>query len=331
MESSEIRRLRRALLAWYAVARRDLPWRRTSEPYRIWLSEVMLQQTRAAAAAPYYQRFLERFPNVEALAAAPEQDVLALWAGLGYYTRARLLHRAAQQVASLGRFPDDYDSIRALPGVGDYTAAAVASIAFAQPHAVLDGNVARLLSRLTAESGIISLPATRARLQATASLLLDPKAPGAFNQAMMELGATVCLPRVPLCNSCPLQASCSAYQTGRQAELPVKAPRKPFHSALRELLLIRRRGAILFRQLSPSSPRLAGFWELPERASLPDALRLRLLGSFPHTIVQTRYECQVWEATLPSAPAGLRWIDLRRFSEFPVSTISKKALKIAGI
>src|SRR5690349_5158936 len=190
--------------AWYARGHRDLPWRSTGDPYRIWVSEIMLQQTRAQAVIPYYERFLTRFPSVPALAAAKEDEVLALWSGLGYYSRARNLLRAARQIAAAGSFPSDYDAIRALPGIGDYTAAAVASIAFGRPHAVLDGNVLRVVARMENDAADIRSSRTRERFREIAQSWLDPRDPGHFNQALMELGATVCLPRNPLCLVCPL-------------------------------------------------------------------------------------------------------------------------------
>src|SRR6266516_234894 len=190
--SADEREFRKALLSWYAGAKRVLPWRETRDPYRIWISEVMLQQTRVAAVIPYYERFLARFPDLATLAAAPEQELLAAWGGLGYYSRARNLQRAAQQMR--GRFPSDYESIRALVGVGDYTAAAVASIAFGLPYAVVDGNVLRVLSRVTNDASDIGSLKTKKRMQALADTLLAQSDPGLYNQALMELGATVCLP-----------------------------------------------------------------------------------------------------------------------------------------
>ena len=179
------------LTEWYRHGHRALPWRATSDPYRIWVSEIMLQQTRAQAAIPYYERFLARFPAVEVLAAASEDEVLSLWAGLGYYTRARNLRRAAREIVTAGGFPRDYEAIRALPGVGDYTAAAIASIAFGLPYAVIDGNVLRVVARLENDASDIGSPRTRARFREAAQEWLDRRDPGRFNQAMMELGATV--------------------------------------------------------------------------------------------------------------------------------------------
>jgi len=215
-------RFGRLLLAWYSRGHRDLPWRNTRDPYRIWISEIMLQQTRAQAVIPYYLRFLERFPTVEALAAAEEDTVLALWSGLGYYSRARNLRLAARLIVASGPFPGTYEAIRELPGIGDYTAAAIASIAFDLPHAVLDGNVLRVVARVANDAADIASNRTRERFRAIAQEWLVPAEPGHFNQALMELGATVCLPRNPLCLVCPLADCCRARQEGAIAQVPVK-------------------------------------------------------------------------------------------------------------
>ena len=201
---------------------RDLPWRRTDDPYRIWLSEVMLQQTRVDQARPYYERFVTAYPTVQALAAAPLDDVLLNWEGLGYYSRARNLHKAARKVVDVfgGQIPDTYEAIRTLPGIGPYTAAAVLSIAFGRPHAVLDGNVARVLTRVFTIHDDVKANPTRKNLQALADVLLDPVHPGRFNEAMMELGATICTPRTPSCLTCPIQRVCGAYA----AETPEAFP-----------------------------------------------------------------------------------------------------------
>src|SRR5690348_7515935 len=186
--------IRRRILYWYGKHRRDLPWRRTRDPYAIWISEIMLQQTRVAAVIPYYERFLERFPDAASLARAPEPRALAACSGLGYYSRARNELHAARIIAARGGFPDAHAAIRELPGVGDYTAAAVASIAFGLPHAVVDGNVKRVIARLTSSAD--------AKVEETAERLLDRRDPGRSNQALMELGALVCLPKAPLCAAC---------------------------------------------------------------------------------------------------------------------------------
>src|SRR6266446_7475314 len=212
LTGAPLSRFRKNLLAWFAEFQRDLPWRRTCDPYRIWLSEIMLQQTRVAAAIPYYERFLERFPSVEALARAPREEVLRLWSGLGYYSRARNLQKAAQEIIAKhnGVFPSNPAEALALPGIGAYTAAAILSIAYRKKHAVLDGNVARVIARLNAVPGDLRANGTWQKLQGTADYLLDEKSPGDWNQAMMELGATLCTPRSPQCLLCPVSEFCNA-------------------------------------------------------------------------------------------------------------------------
>ena len=223
-ESTELRSFRRRLLKWFRRNRRDLPWRRTKDSYRVWISEVMLQQTRVAAVIPYYRKFLTRFPTVRALARADEVDVLKYWAGLGYYSRARLLHRAAKEIVArhAGRFPRETDAAMKLPGVGRYTAAAVLSIAYDVPLAVLDGNVARVLARLDAVHGDLRAPGRWRKLETRAANLLEARAPGDWNQAMMELGATVCTPRSPRCGECPVAGRCRAFARGLTESIPEK-------------------------------------------------------------------------------------------------------------
>ncbi|MGE5645209.1 MAG: A/G-specific adenine glycosylase [Acidobacteriota bacterium] len=324
---------RRALLRWYRKAKRDLPWRLTRDPYRIWLSEVMLQQTRVAAALPYYERFLQRFPDAATLARAPEAEVLAAWAGLGYYSRARNVHKAAKLIAHAG-FPRDYDGIRALPGVGDYTAAAVASIAFDLPHAVLDGNVMRVLARVTNDDGRLDSSPTRTRLRDLAAAMLDRKRPGEHNQALMELGATVCLPGAPLCLVCPVAAFCEARRLGREGRLPVKSrPAEPLRLEL-QFLVVRRNGSYLLRRRPADSGRMAGFWELPEPAQLPGTAPAAALGSFRHTITHHHYTVTVFEAEAPGAaphiPPDFEWIPAGRLHSIPLSTLARKALARAA-
>jgi len=218
----ELASFRKQLLAWFRQFQRDLPWRRTRDPYRIWISEIMLQQTRVAAVIPYYEQFLTRFPDIRALAEAPPEDVLRMWSGLGYYSRARNLQKAAQQIMAVheGNFPREDGAVLALPGIGRYTASAILSIAFGAKQAVLDGNVARVLSRLGAVRGDLRQPRRWQSLQKTAGELLDPKSPGDWNQTMMELGATVCTPRAPQCLLCPVAKFCRARQIGDQESFP---------------------------------------------------------------------------------------------------------------
>ena len=318
------------LLDWYRRGHRELPWRATTDPYRIWVSEIMLQQTRAQAVIPYYERFLARFPTVEALAAAREEEVLAMWAGLGYYSRARNLRRAAQAVGAAG-FPRDYDAIRALPGIGDYTAAAIASIAFQLPFAVLDGNVLRVVSRIENDPADIAAPRTRERFRAIAQGWLDPRHPGAFNQALMELGATVCLPRNPLCLLCPVAGCCQARAAGTAAQLPVKLRRKEPVQIEATLLLIRRRGKILLRQRHAASRRMAGFWDLPAPEDLPRARVGRRLGEFRHAITHHHYRFTVFSAQGPAAGPEFAWFEPAGLAEIPLSTTARKALQLAGV
>jgi A/G-specific adenine glycosylase len=304
-----IERIRRLLKRWYAAEKRDLPWRHTRDPYLILVSEIMLQQTRVAVAEPFYRRFVERFPTARSLAAAGEREVLAAWAGLGYYSRARNLHRAAAIISEAG-FPAGYDGIRALPGCGDYTAAAVASIAFASPHAAVDGNVRRVLSRL--------MPGEQP--QAAAARLLDRADPGVWNQAVMELGATICLPREPACPRCPLRSVCVG-----QASSPRKPLRPPrFERISLTLVIIRRRGRILVR------PYKGGFWQLPSPDDVPDAVAGTDLGGFRHTITRFHYEVTVRQAALSGPARGMRWARPDEMAALPATTMTRKALRIAG-
>ncbi|MBX6747845.1 MAG: A/G-specific adenine glycosylase, partial [Acetobacteraceae bacterium] len=254
------------LLAWYDRHRRELPWRVAEpDPYRVWLSEVMLQQTTVAAVGPRFERFLHRFPSVQALAAAPEAAVMEEWAGLGYYARARNLHACARAVAAAGGFPRDVGGLRALPGIGAYTAAAVAAIAFGEAVVPVDGNVERVVARLfTVEE---ALPAAKARLAALAQgFMEDPAArarPGDFAQGLFDLGATICTPKAPACALCPWRGECAARRRGIQAELPRKAPKRarPLrHGA--HFLLTDAGGRLLLRRRPPRGM-LGGMLELP--------------------------------------------------------------------
>ena len=228
LTGSTLSRFRKNLLAWFKQFQRDLPWRRTSEPYAIWLSEIMLQQTRVAAVIPYFERFLQHFPTIEALANAPEEDVLRLWAGLGYYSRARNLQNAARQIVAKhsGAFPSNEAHARALSGIGDYTTAAILSIAFGKKLAVLDGNVARVVARIGAVRGDLRAGTRWVELQNTATKLLDPEHPGDWNQAMMELGATLCTPRAPQCLLCPVNEFCEARKQGLVDLIPEKCKKR---------------------------------------------------------------------------------------------------------
>ena len=271
----------------------------------------MLQQTRVAAVIPYYDQFLSAFPNVAALAAGQEEQVLTMWAGLGYYSRARNLQKAARQIVASGDFPRDYESILELAGVGDYTAAAIASIAFDLPRAAIDGNVRRVVARLAGSNEIADLPYR----------LLDRADPGRWNQAMMELGATVCLPRAPKCGECPIAKFCAAKSSNAQHEFPAKRVKPEPVRLTRTLLLILDGEKIL---LQPSE-RVRGFWDLPEKIS--GARIGEKLGEFRHTILHRHYRFTVRSADAKKIPARLCWFNATGLHKIPLSTVAKKALK----
>ncbi|MCY2958891.1 MAG: A/G-specific adenine glycosylase [Planctomycetota bacterium] len=306
-----------ALLAWFASARRDLPWRRDRDAYRVWISESMLQQTRVEAVIPYFERFLARFPTVADLAAAPVEDVLAAWSGLGYYRRARALHEAARAVLERhgGAFPSAREDLLALPGVGPYTAGAVASIAFDRPERLVDGNVARVLARLYAIEAPQESAVFRARTWEHAGLLvadLAGRSAGEWNQALMELGALVCVPREPRCLACPVQARCRALERGLTSELPVPK-RRPTAIEVELHVAIVRSGDRWLVQQRPATGRMAGLWELPTvepsgarllagpdwpdaRGATPAIALGDELGTLSHSITRHRIRVRVFEA-----------------------------------
>ena len=327
MREGRLQAMAGPLLAWYDENKRDLPWRGTGDPYRVWVSEIMLQQTRVAAVMPYYQRWMEELPTVEALAAVDEERLMKLWQGLGYYSRARNLQRAARMIVEeyRGRFPDRYEDLLRLPGVGDYTAGAIASIAFGLPCPAVDGNVLRVLSRVTASRRDIASPHVKKEMsQAIAAIL--PDRPGDFNQALMELGACVCLPGgEPLCGDCPVAGVCRARELGLVKELPVKAPKKPRRVEERTILVVRdEKGRIALRR-RPSPGLLAGMWEPVnlfgrlDRGQVTDALLemgllVRSLQSLPdsrHIFSHVEWQMSGWEAKVTGTgkgEAGLRWV-----------------------
>jgi A/G-specific adenine glycosylase len=267
--------LRRKLLAWFRSNKRDLPWRRTRDPYRIWLSEIMLQQTRVAAVIPHYERFLSKFPTVQHLARARAPSVLAAWAGLGYYSRARNLHRAARKIVARhgGTFPRDREAALKLPGIGRYTAAAILSIAYGEKLAALDGNVVRVLARLDAVRSDVREPRTRRRLERRAEALLACEAPGDWNEAMMELGATICTPASPRCDECPVQRCCRAYPLGIAEKLPT-ARRKavPVKIAVAAAVLFDPRGrTLMVRQPNGDGALFSRMWQFPAVEASGDA------------------------------------------------------------
>jgi A/G-specific adenine glycosylase len=253
------------LLNWYDRSAAVLPWRADHNPYRIWLSEIMLQQTQVETVKPYFERFLAAYPSVTDLAAASLNDVLKLWEGLGYYSRARNLHRAAQTVVQNygGRFPDTVDGLLSLPGIGRYTAGAIASIAFGEVAPVLDGNVIRVFARLTDLTEDVTQPAVKAKLWELAASWMPPERPGDYNQALMELGRVVCKPRNPLCGDCPIQSHCLAYEHGTQGQRPVKKAKAPTpHYDVTAGIIWNEVGQVLIAQ-RPMDGLLGGLWEFP--------------------------------------------------------------------
>ena len=286
----------------------------------------MLQQTRVEAFRPYFDRFLEKFPTFEALAAAPEPDVLAAWSGLGYYSRARNVHKSAKKIVVEG-IPATYNAVLALPGIGAYTAAAVSSISLGLPHAAVDGNVLRVISRLDNDSSEITAAATQRRIAARAQVLLSNDRPGDFNQAMMELGATVCTPRNPACPVCPVAGLCQAKAAGTQNEIPVKLKKAVVQDVSVDLLVLERNAQIFLVQRAEDAARLAGFWELPERASL-QRVRARRTVNFTHQIVNDRMRIAVWyTAEVPADLPPGKWLPVKDIREIPVSTVSRKSLE----
>ena len=345
----EPREFRRLLLGWFDDNARDLPWRRTHDPYAIWVSEIMLQQTRVAAVIEHYARFMERFPTLLALAEAGEDEVLACWSGLGYYRRARMLHKAARFVAQelSGKLPSTAMELRALPGIGEYTCAAIASIGFGEAAACVDGNVARVLTRVR---GWTERTAVAAKIRRAAGELLDRNRPGDFNQAMMELGATVCLPRGPLCLQCPVVELCATrgeHFVGARKKmrsqkaayaflLRITEPRARRISAKRQA-----RGgpipqkpelAVLLEQRPAGASLMASMWELPEiDGANADAAR-RLLD-VRHSITVTNYYVTVYgygaeaESDLPRSERTRRWVEARELAELPLTGLARKVLK----
>ena len=318
------RRFRMQLLRWYGRHRRGLPWRNTRDPYRIWVSEIMLQQTRVAAVLAHYRSFLLRFPSVKALAAARQPAVLAAWSGLGYYARARALHAAAKEIVRQrgGRFPRSVDELRALPGIGRYTAAAIASIAFGRPEAVVDGNVARVLRRLSGAR------ASQRELWSQAELLLSRPRPGDFNQAMMELGATVCLPGTPRCDRCPVFRWCQTRgATPGEATAPRSKKKQVFFS------LAARKNAVLLMQRAAGASLMPRMWELPpavpsngsSRRRPPVLLRLR------HSITDTDYRVTVLRGAPRARQTGGRWVRLSRLPRLPLTGLARKILRRSNL
>ncbi len=323
---NSLSRLPPPLLRWYRENARDLPWRKTRDPYRIWVSEIMLQQTRVAAVLGYYARFLAAFPSAEALASAPEERLMKLWEGLGYYSRARNLQKAAKLVTERGGFPDTYEGLLALPGVGEYTAAAIASAAFARREAAVDGNVLRVVTRLTDCHDDIALPQTKKSIRARIQEIFPEAEADAriFNQALMELGATVCVPNgPPKCLLCPVRGLCLGRERGTAESLPVKAAKKSRRVEEKTVFLLFREGKLALRK-RPASGLLAGLWEFPNAEGAldepaaaaavrawslePESWKNRLAAKHIFTHVEWRMTCYTLEVR-GQGPGEFVWAD----------------------
>lgn len=331
------------LLRWYDAHRRDLPWRRTQDAYLIWVSEIMLQQTQVKTVIPYFERFVAQFPSIKHLAQAQEEEVLARWAGLGYYRRAKLLHQAAQKVVRdlSGRLPQTVPELKTLPGIGEYTAGAIASIAFDQVAPLVDGNVIRVYARLFAIHGHAKDPKLQRQMWDLAAQQLSQTRPGDFNQALMELGATLCRVRLPSCERCPVQKYCQAYQKGNPEAFPETPPQTKIISLYRAVAVCERKGAILL--VKKKQPRwFQGMWELPHEYFEPSqrpqeiladylksdfGLRMKQNQELPttrHGITHHRIVTQAWRTEITGQPRLAKYYQVARF--FPKNQIMDLAL-----
>ena len=345
MPVANLAAIRRRLLSWYDTHKRDLPWRRTSDPYAIWISETMLQQTQVATVVPYYNRFMKAFPNVKGLDRAPLAKVLALWSGLGYYRRAENLKKTARVLAARhrGQLPDDYDNLRALPGIGEYTAGALLSIAFGKPYPAVDGNARRVLARLFLVSG-------EKMLRDSARRLVSKSRPGQFNQSLMELGSVLCTPKNPRCAECPVEIFCATQRNGHRQRNRMPRKRRQTHAVIWPLAIVRRHGKLLLRRRAAHGI-LAGLWELPggEKAGrravqtaleghLPEltssAAKALRVGEIAHGITNRRIRAPVFLIELPAAPkirfegTRWRWVAPAAMDRYPTSSMTRKALRL---
>ncbi|MBW3539945.1 MAG: A/G-specific adenine glycosylase [Planctomycetes bacterium] len=357
-EAEALAGFRRQLRNWYARNGRDLAWRRTRDPYRVWVSEIMLQQTTVAAVAPYFERFLARFPNVAALADAAEEDVLRLWEGLGYYSRARNLRRAAERIVHDygGRFPHDAGGLQRLPGIGRYTAGAIVSFAFDRPAAIVEANTLRLYCRLLGYAGDPRSSAGQRVLWEFAERLVPRRSPGRFNQALMELGATVCRPAAPDCSRCPVRRHCVAFGENTQDVIPRAAARPAVTQVTEAMVAISRRGRFLLRRRPPSE-RWAGLWDFPRfelngsacdgdspavRGFVEEQLQERhgvaaavdsLLTEMRHGVTRYRIRLLCFAARYVSRPRRsngeeLRWTSRRELTDLPLSTTGRRMARL---
>jgi A/G-specific adenine glycosylase len=363
LQQPELRQFRESLLSWFRAYQRDLPWRKNRHPYRIWISEIMLQQTRVAAVIPYYEKFLARFPDLRSLATAPQEEVLRLWSGLGYYSRARNLQKAAQQIVAghSGKFPRQREELLALAGIGEYTASAILSIAFDDKHAVLDGNVARVVARLEAVRGDLRESRRWRNLQSSADRLLERHSAGDWNQAMMELGATICLPRSPQCLLCPVATFCAGRKLGIAESLPEKRKKRATVSVqLVSVVLLDAKGRSLILPPPPASNKnnaddhvpslVARLWHFPTvsapanseqaleqllhgelRMKSLTAIRPERLDKVRHTVTYRSISIAAYLLCVPQLPkiSGARYLPLQEIQSLPTSNLTRKIARTA--
>ena len=347
---SEIPTLRKKILSWYSKNKRSLPWRQNKNPYRIWISEIMLQQTQVVTVIPYYKRWMKSFPTISSLAKAPLDKVLKHWEGLGYYSRARNIHKTAKEIVSnhKGKFPKEFDEILKLPGIGRYSAGAITSIAFDAPNPVLDGNVIRVITRLFAVKENVSDQKVINKLWKKSEELLSPRNPGDFNQAMMEIGALICTPTSPLCTKCPLKRNCKAHLKGKEESFPVKT-KIQYEKMDVAIGIIRRKGKILI-QKRPLKSRMGGLWEFPggklEKDEKPETGLVRELReeldvqikvgkkyqTIRHAYTRFRVTLHPFECTIkkgnpkPISSSELNWISPSKLIDYAFPSANKKLI-----
>ncbi len=340
----------RALLAWYGRARRDLPWRRSQDPYRVWVSEIMLQQTQVERVKDFFVRFLDRFPTVAALAAAAEHDVLRLWEGLGYYRRARQLHAAAKTIVAEhgGEFPRDIAGLRSLPGIGRYTSGAIASIAFDLQEPIVEANSRRVIARLAGHAAPLDGPRGDEPIWEIAAELVPKRHPGRFNQALMDLGAMVCTPERPLCTTCPLAEHCDARRTNRVAEIPMKSPRRSAKEMHETAVVVRRASRVLVVQRGPGEW-WEGLWDFPRLPGAARAARrgieksavlgglaceaIQQLGTITHTVTHHRITLDV--VVCEAGRAGIasrrrRWVTAAAIEAIAMTSPGRRIATMLG-
>lgn len=335
---SPLKKICQSLLRWYSRHRRDLPWRKTHDPYRIWVSEIMLQQTQVATVIPYYKKWLKVFPSLSALAHAPLSKALECWAGLGYYRRVRMFHQAARHVQKKlkGKIPQTAEELRALPGIGRYTAGAIASIAWGEKTPVLDGNVIRILTRIFAVSQSVDRPVTLEKLWGMAASLLPPQKPGDLNQALMELGATICFPLTPQCARCPVEKFCVAHKKGKEFFYPVRSRKESYEKLRMAALVLRNKKEEVWLEKQPEHGRWGGLWMFPfwiqKRKMLEEIKPLGLepvhFLTVPHAFTKYRVTLEVYrlrsERRVAAQGQHGRWVPIKELSQIAFPSPHRK-------